>query len=344
MPTKKKLSAIFYGIEPEMKEYVRSRMSGFGCVISNDKEITDKNLKKDADILVVFVETPITKKTIAQMPNLKMIATMSTGFDHIDIKAAKARKIPVCTVPFYGENTVAEHAFSLILGLTRKLFLSVKRVKEGVYDYHGLRGVDLKGKTLGVIGTGHIGAHLIQMAKGFEMNVVGFDPYPNKELATKLGFTYTTLEKLLATSDIISLHVPLFPETYHMINKKNIKKIKPGAYIINTARGGLIDPEALVWALETKQIAGAGLDVLEDEGFVQEEDKFVSGGCTECQIKTNLMNNIIIDHPNTIVTPHNAFNSIEALQRIIDTTIDNIRSYAKGETKNDATAPKPKKK
>jgi len=343
MPTKK-LHVVFYGIWPEMKEYIRSHMNGFSCSILEDKEITDKNLKKDANILVVFVETPITKQVIAKMPHLKMIATMSTGFDHIDIKAAKAKKIPVCTVPFYGENTVAEHAFALILGLTRKLFQSVKRVKEGVYDYHGLRGVDLKEKTLGVIGTGRIGAHLIKMAKGFEMNILGYDPYPNKDLATKLDFTYTTLEKLLASSDIISLHVPLFPETYHLINKKNIKKVKKGSYIINTARGGLIDPEALVWALQSKQIAGAGLDVLEDEGFVQEEDKFLSGGCTECQIKTNLMNNIIIDHPNTIVTPHNAFNSIEALQRIVNTTIDNIRSYTKGETKNDATAPKPKKK
>lgn len=344
MPTSKKLRVTFYGIWPEMKEYIRSHMSGFSCSILEDKEITPKNLKKDTGVLVVFVETPITKKTISELPKLKMIATMSTGFDHIDIKAAKARKIPVCTVPFYGENTVAEHAFALILGLTRKLFQSVKRVKEGVYDYHGLRGVDLKGKTLGVIGTGRIGTHLIQMAKGFEMNVVGYDPYPNKELATKFGFKYVALNNLLANSDIISLHVPLFPETYHLINKKNIKKIKKGAYIINTARGGLIDPEALVWALQKNQIAGAGLDVLEDEGFVQEEDKFLSGGYTECQIKTNLMNNIIIDHPNTIVTPHNAFNSIEALQRIADTTIENIRSYAKGETKNDATAPKPKKK
>lgn len=344
MPTIKKLHVVFYGIWPEMKEYVRSHMSGFSCSIIEEKDITEKNIKKDADVLVVFVESPVTKKTIAQMPHLKMIATMSTGFDHIDVKAAKARKIPVCTVPFYGENTVAEHALALILGLTRKLFQSVKRVKEGVYDYHGLRGVDLKGKTLGVIGTGRIGTHLVHMAKGLEMNVIGYDPYPNKEMAEKMGFTYTTLDKLLANSDVISLHVPLFPETYHLINKKNIKKVKKGAYLINTARGGLIDPEALVWALQKNQIAGAGLDVLEDEGFVQEEDKFLSSNCTECQIKTNLMNNIIIDHPNTIVTPHNAFNSTEALQRIIDTTIENVRSFAKGEIKNDATAPKPKKK
>lgn len=329
----KKLSIAFYGIWPEMKDYVRSKMSGFSCTISSEK-INEKNLNKNADILAVFVESPVDKKTITQMKKLKMIASMSTGYDHIDLKAAKAKKIPVCNVPSYGENSVAEFAFGLLLNLTRKIFLSVKRVKEGIYDFHGLRGIDLKGKTLGVVGTGRIGAHLIKMAKGFELNVLGYDPYPNKELAKKMDFKYITLNKLLAESDFISLHVPLFKETYHLINKKNIKKIKKGAYLINTARGGLVDPEALVWALENGQLSGAGLDVLEDEGFISDHEKVISGECTDCQLKTDLMNNIIIDHPNTIVTPHNAFNSIEALQRIIDTTVDNIRAFAKGEVKN----------
>lgn len=332
MPTQK-LSAAFYGIWPEMKNYVRSKMSGFHCTISSDK-ISKENLNKNADILAVFVESPVTKETIKAMKKLKMIASMSTGYDHIDLKTAKTKKIPVCNVPSYGENSVAEFAFGLLLNLTRKIFPSVKRVKEGIYDFHGLRGVDLKGKTLGVIGTGRIGAHLIKMAKGFELNVLGYDPHPNKDLAKNFDFKYTTLDKLLASSDFISLHVPLFKETYHLINKKNIKKIKKGAYLINTARGGLVDPEALVWALENSQLAGAGLDVLEDEGFINDHEKMISGECSECEIKTNLMNNIIIDHQNTIITPHNAFNSTEALQRIIDTTVDNIRAFAKGELKN----------
>lgn len=342
-----KLKVAFYGIWPEMKEYVRAKMGGFSVSISAEK-ISGENIvaNHDADILSVFVEAPVTEKIIKKMPRLQMIATMSTGYDHIDLAAAKKRKIPVLNVPTYGENTVAEHAMALILGLTRKLFQSVKRVKEGVYDFHGLRGVDLKGKTLGVIGTGHIGAHVIKMAKGFDMLVLGYDAFPNKELAKKLDFAYVTLDKLLAESDIISLHAPLFKETYHLINKKNIKKIKKGAYLINTARGALIDPEALVWALQSKQIAGAGLDVLEDEGFVQSEEAMVKAACkgSECQIKTNLMNNLIIDHPNTIVTPHNAFNSAEALQRIIDTTVENIKSFAQGEIKNDVTAKKPKRR
>ncbi len=339
-----KLKISFYGIWPEMKDYVRSKMHGFSCKIK-EETVTENNLDKDAEILTVFVESPVTKKMIDSLSHLKMIATMSTGYDHIDLAAAKKHKVPVCNVPTYGENTVAEHAMALMLGLSRKLFQSVKRVKEGVYDYHGLRGVDLRGKTLGVIGTGHIGGHVIKMAKGFEMNIVAHDAYPNKDLAKKLEFKYLPLNKLLAESDFITLHTPLLPTTHHLINKKNIKLIKKGAYLINTARGALIDPEALVWALQSKQIAGAGLDVLEDEGFVQSEEAMVKAACkgSECQIKTNLMNNIIIDHPNTIVTPHNAFNSLEALQRIVDVTIDNIKSFANGEVKNDVTAPKSKK-
>lgn len=338
-----KLKISFYGIWPETKDYVRAKMHGFSCKIK-EETITENNLEKDTEILTVFVESPVTKKMIEALPHLKMIATMSTGFDHIDLATAKKHKIPVCNVPTYGENTVAEHAMALMLGLSRKLFQSVKRVKEGVYDYHGLRGVDLRGKTLGVIGTGHIGAHVIKMAKAFEMNILAHDAYPNKDLAKNFEFKYVSLNKLLAESDFITLHTPLLPTTHHLINKKNIKLVKKGAYLINTARGALIDPEALVWALQSKQIAGAGLDVLEDEGFVQSEEAMVKAACkgSQCQIKTNLMNNIIIDHPNTIVTPHNAFNSIEALKRIVDVTIENIKSFANGEVKNDVTAPKKK--
>lgn len=338
----KKLKVAFYGIWPDVKDYVRSKMKGFSVSI-NSELLSEKNVKPDTDILAFFMTTPVTAKMLKQMPKLKMIATMTTGYNHIDLKIAKKRKIPVCNVPTYGENTVAEHAMALMLGLSRKLFLSVKRVKEGVYDFNGLRGIDLKGKTLGVIGTGHIGTHLVRMAQGFEMKTIAHDAFSNQELAKKYNFKYVSLDKLLAKSDFISLHVPLLPSTSHLINKNNIKKVRPGAYIINTARGELIDPEALLWALENNHIAGAGLDVMEDEGFVSNEGKIITDIMTPIQIKTNLINNVLIDHPNTIVTPHNAFNSQEALLRIVDTTVDNIKSFVKGEVKNDVTKSKKKK-
>ena len=178
------------------------------------------------------------------------------------------------------------------------------------------------------------------MASGFEMNIIAYDAFPNKDLEKKLGFKYTTLNKLLAQSDIISLHTPLLPATHHLINKENIKKIKKGAYLINTARGALIDPEALVWGLQSNQLAGAGLDVLEDENLIQNYEQIISCSNDECKIKTTLLNNIIIDHPNSIVTPHNAFNSAEAIQRILDVTIENIKSFAKGKVINDVTVSK----
>lgn len=328
----KKPTITFYGLWPEMHEQVRTALAQFTVQLYAEN-LSEKTTDSATEILAVFIESPVTKKVLEHFPKLKLIVTMSTGFDHVDLKACKKQGILVANVPTYGENTVAEHTMALILGLTRKLFPSVKRVKEGVYDFHGLRGMDLKGKTLGVIGTGRVGQHVIRMAKAFEMNIIAFDLFPAKKAAKELGFKYATLDKLLSLSDIVTLHAPLTKQTKHLINKKTIKKMKLGSYLINTARGALIDPEALALALEKNHLAGAGLDVLEDENLIQNEEKLISG-CTNYQIKTSLMNNIIIDHPNTIVTPHNAFNSNEAIGRIINTTIHNIKSYTKGKPEN----------
>ena len=185
-------------------------------------------------------------------------------------KEAKKRKIPICNVPTYGENTVAQHAMALLLALSKKIFRSTKRVKEGNYDYHGLRGFDLKGKTVGIIGTGHIGYYMIKMLSGFDVNVIAYDPFPNKDLAKELGFTYVSLNKLITDSDIISLHVPLLPDTHHMLGMKEVRKMKKGVIIINSARGGLVDPKALLWGLESGTIGGAGMDVLEEEAIIKD--------------------------------------------------------------------------
>lgn len=332
---KKKLNCVFYNAwgESELNTHLSSKLKGYKIKNLN-KEFNLDTIDPKTEVLGVFVNSKVDKKIINKLPKLKLIVTMSTGFDHIDLKAAKAKKIPVCNVPTYGENTVAEHSLALMMALSRKLFQSVKRVKEGEYDYHGLRGFDIKGKTIGIIGTGHIGLHLIALLQGFEANIIAFDVRPNKEMAEKYGFTYTTLNKLLSTSDIVSLHLPLFKETHHLINRKNIKKMKKGVNIINTARGGLIETEALVWGLETGHITGLGLDVLEDEKNMQDPEQPIYSEGKESVLRTNLMNHIIVEHPNSIVTPHNAFNSLEALKRIIDTTADNIKSYVDGNIQN----------
>jgi len=319
-------------IMPDLKDYVRNNIKGHSLEIS-EKPLDLNKIKKDTEILGVFVDSKVDKTVFDALPKLKMIATFSTGFDHIDLKEAKKRKIPVCNVPTYGENTVAQHALALLLALSRKLFQSVKIVKEGIYDYHGLRGFDLKGKTIGIIGTGHIGIHLIDMLDGFEANIIAYDAFPNPELTKTHKFKYVSLNKLYSDSDVISLHVPLFPTTYHIINKTAVKKMKDGVYIINTARGGLTDPEALVWGLENDKIAGVGTDVLEEETYFQNPEKVLNLKNGE-ELRRTLMENILIDHPNTIVTPHNAFNSTEALKRIIDTSLDNIKKFLNGEIQN----------
>lgn len=286
----------------------------------------------EAEVLSVFVNTPVGAAQIDKFPKLKLIAARSTGFDHIDVGEAHRRGITISNVPSYGENTVAEFAFALLLALSRKIYDAYHRIAEkGSFSQDGLRGFDLKGKTLGVVGTGRIGRHVIRMAKGFEMNVVCYDPFSDHNLAQTLGFEYLSLDDLLSRSDIVTLHAPYNERTHHLINMGNIEKIKRGAYIINTARGGLIETAALVKALEEGIVVGAGLDVLEEEGHMKDEmELLINPHPKQEELRTLLANHYFIDHPRVMVTPHNAFNTQEAIERILNTTIGNIKAYASG--------------
>lgn len=283
------------------------------------------------DIAGIFVDSAMDAAVIASLPNLKFIAALSTGFDHIDCASCAARNIPISSVPFYGENTVAEYAFALILVLSRKVREASRRVREEAsFRLDGLRGFDLAGKTIGIVGTGHIGQHAVRMAKGFDMKVVAFDAYPNPKFAEEAGFTYLPLNDLLAQSDIVSLHVPYMPATHHLINKDNIGGMKQGAYLINTSRGAVVETDALVMALKNGKLGGAGLDVLEEEGMVKDELGALAGHPEPDALRTLLEDRALIDMPNVIVTPHNAFNTIEGFTRILDTTIDNIVGFVSG--------------
>ncbi|MEK7114067.1 MAG: NAD(P)-dependent oxidoreductase [Patescibacteria group bacterium] len=282
-------------------------------------ELTDA----DAEVLCTFIESRIGEAEMNRFPALKFIATRSTGYDHIDLAAAKAREVVVANVPFYGENTVAEFTFALLLALSRRIIDADERVRNGTFVPSGLRGFDLAGKTIGVVGTGHIGAHVIKMAKGFGMKILGFDVIKNDELSRSLNFTYSTLPELLAASDIITLHVPYNKDTHHLINKENISSIKRGAYLINTSRGAVVETQALVDALKSGILAGAGLDVLEEENKLSEK-----------KLEISIENQYLIEHPRVIVTPHLAFNTQEAVERILDTTIENIKSFGAGVPEN----------
>ncbi len=290
----------------------------------------------DAEVVSVFIKSHIGKEELDRFPNLKFIATRSTGFDHIDRGETEKRGIIVSNVPFYGANTVAEQAFALLLSLSRRVYESYDRVlKEGKFSPEGLRGFDLKGKTMGILGTGNIGSHAIKMAKGFNMNVVAFDVKHNDELAKEFDFKYAEFDELLATSDFISLHAPYNKHTHHMINMDSIEKIKKGAYLINTARGGLVETRALIAALERGILAGAGLDVLEEEGYMDDDTQLlVDEHPNPESLQILLANQYLIDHPQVIITPHNAFNTKEAFERIVDTTVENIQAFEKEEPIN----------
>jgi D-lactate dehydrogenase len=322
----------FFEMQEWEKEYVRPKLAGQELLFLGEGEAAGSDVK----VLSNFINYPVTAETLKEFPKLKFVTTRSTGYDHIDLKACQERGVLVSNVPTYGENTVAEFAFALILGLSRKIFPAVKRVREqGLFATDGLQGFDLLNKTIGVVGAGHIGMHVIKMAKGFGMKVLAYDPHPNADLAAKEGFEYASLEDLLKQSDIVTLHVPYMPATHHLISAQNIGLCKKGSLIINTARGGLIETSALVAALKSGQIAGAGLDVLEEEGFVKEEAHMLAQGHpNEQQLKTVLADHELMYMENVLVTPHNAFNTKEALQRILDTTIMNIEAFTKGEPVN----------
>ena len=326
----------FFETEDWQRKYLEEKIKGNELsFFAEPLSLDDISSAQGCQIISPFIYSQINKDILQKLPDLKMIATMSTGFDHIDVQTAKENKVVVCNVPFYGENTVAEHTFALILALSRKLLDSAERARKGDFSLDGLRGFDLKDKTIGIIGLGHIGLHVARIAKGFEMKVLAYDPREDNKLAKKIGLEYSSLENLLAKSDIITLHVPDNESTHHLINGGNINLVKRGAYLINTARGGLIETQALLKALSDGILAGAGLDVLEQECFIKEEAQLLSKEfCKTYDLKTVLQNHILLQQKNVIITPHNAFNSQEALMRILDTTVENIMGFVAGKSQN----------
>ena len=306
---------------------------------SFEEKLTLENSKKfkDYEVVSTFISSQLSAETLKELVNLKFIATRSTGFDHIDLNYCKNHNIVVSNVPSYGSHTVAEYTFALLLCLIRKVYNSYQRIREsGSFAIEGLRGEELFGKTIGIIGTGRIGTEVIKIAKGFSMNVLAYDKYLEEDLAQELNFQYVALEDLLSKSDIITLHVPYNKETHHLLNKDNLSKVKKGAYIINTARGGIIETQALYKALKNGQIAGAALDVLEEEGDLIEEQRMLleKENIPPEKLRILLANHVFIDLDNVIISPHNAFNTKEALENIVITTIENIDNYLEGKQIN----------
>ncbi|MBI4459743.1 MAG: hydroxyacid dehydrogenase [Acidobacteria bacterium] len=316
---------------PVLREKLAAHQTSFHPGKASD---ADFQALQDVEVLSVFIYSRLDARALEQLPRLRLVATRSTGFDHIDMETCRGRGIEVANVPTYGENTVAEHTFALILALSRHIHKSYVRVSQGNFSRDGLAGFDLKGKTIGVIGVGRIGLHVIKIARGFGMEVLVTDVRQDTFLSELMSFRYVSLEYLLANSDIVTLHLPYTKATHHFLNAERISTMRKGALLINTSRGGLVDTDALLAALDNGTLSGAGLDVLEGEQFISEEQEMLRSEQPVEVLRGIVRDHILLRRENVVFTPHNAFNSREALLRILDTTVENILGFLAGNPKN----------
>jgi D-lactate dehydrogenase len=326
----------FYEIEPwECKECMDMNAEYEIALLEQELDTSSAVQHADAEIISTFIHSRLRADVLKKFNNLKMIATRSTGYDHIDIEYCNANDIVVCNVPAYGEHTVAEHVFGLLLTISHNITEAINRTRRGDFSLKGLKGFDLQNKTLGVVGTGNIGQCVIEIARGFGMDVLAYDVKENRNLAFRLDFRYVNMDELLSTSDIITLHIPENNATHHLISGDEFKKMKDGVILINTARGSIVDTQALLHALTEGKVATAGLDVLSEEPVIREEAEIAR---RIFQKKHNL-EDLLTDHVllrmrNVYITPHSAFFTREAIQRILDTTIENIVAFRNDNPKN----------
>ena len=324
------LKIAFFGVKSWEREIIEREivnLDATGVGIFTEELHENIELAKKYEVVSVFIYSKLDRDVLDKLPNLKMVTTRSTGLDHIDCQECINRKIEVMNVPSYGANTVAEYAIALLLSVSKRIVPAHQSVEEGEFSPEGLTGIDLFGKTIGVVGIGSIGQNVVRIAKGLGMKVVGVERNPDEKLAKKMGFKYVSLEECLKTADVVTLHVPAIPTTRHLIDKKNIKLMKKGSILINTSRGAVVETEAIIWALNNKTLWGAGLDVTEDETMVESVAMVVSKRPTKEDLQEVLSFHLLRDRDDVVFTPHNAFNTQEAIGRIIKTTIENIQKF-----------------
>jgi D-lactate dehydrogenase len=279
-----------------------------------------------AQAVCIFVNDDAGRPVLEKLAGLgiRHLALRCAGFNQVDLKAAQDLGLSVTRVPNYSPYSVAEHTIALILALNRKIHRAFNRVRELNFSLSGLEGFDLHGKTAGIVGTGRIGRIVAEILKGFGMRVLAFDPFPAQEWGARYGMVYTNLQTLARESDILSLHVPLTPETRWIIRQETLDLMKPGAILVNVSRGQLIDTGALIQALKCQQLGGVALDVYEEEEGVFFED--FSGKVLQDDVLARLLT-----FPNVLVTAHQAFLTREALNDIARVTVENIRRLGSGE-------------
>lgn len=330
---------IFFDVENYERDFLKKACEGKYDYTLVEESLNElKSLPdeyKDAKIISVFTNSRVNNKVLEQFNNLQLIALRSVGFNHIDIDYCKEHNIYVETTPNYGNKSVAEFAMGLLLDVSRKITHSYINLKNQEVDLQSSVGFELYDKTIGIVGLGAIGSEMAKLSYGFGMKILGYDLKENEEVKQKYGVRYTDFETLVRESDVISLHMPSTKDNSHMFNKETFEKMKNTSVLINTARGELVETQALYNALNTKEIAGAGLDVLECEEtlsnptYLDDIDRL-----NDNYLKKTLLNNRLLTLPNAVVTPHIAYDTIEAIHRILNTTMENIAAFIDGHIQN----------
>jgi lactate dehydrogenase-like 2-hydroxyacid dehydrogenase len=292
-----------FDVDKEIKKYLTGLLFTFSLTSENLKKISDR---KNIKIITIKSQSVITNKILAYFPNLELIITRTVGVDHIDLEACKKRNINIKNIPDYGASNIAEHALALLTNGSRNIVQANKEVHTGKFDYRNFLGISFKNKTLGVIGTGKIGLELIKLMQNFGLNIICYDIFKNEKASKDLNFKYVELDNLLKNSDFISIHVPLFPSTNHLIGEKEIKLIKDNVVLVNTSRGEIIDTKSLTKNI--KKFKAVCLDVIEGE-------------------KTFNKTNPLLKYNNVVITPHIGFYTDDSVKNIGQITKKYINDY-----------------
>jgi D-lactate dehydrogenase len=330
------MKVLVYSTRPYDKEFLEAANKGKHQLqfIEARLEESTTALARQYPAVCCFVDDILSKKVLRQLSDggTRLVALRATGFNNVDLKAAEELGMTIMRVSRYSPYAVAEFAIGMMLDLDRKIHRAYTRVREGNFLLHGLMGFEMHGKTVGIVGTGKIGSVLAGILQGFGCSLLAYDVTENPE-CTKLGVRYVPLKELLSKADIVSLHLPLTPETRHLINKENLLLMKPGAMLINTGRGALVDTSALIGALEKGHLGSVGLDVYEEESHIFYQD-------LSDEIIPDDMIMRLLTFPNVLVTGHQAFFTEEAMDIIARTTIQNVSDFAAGQENENILKPK----
>lgn len=302
---------LFLDVEPTERALVLERFPEAQFADAALRDDTLVEACRGAEIISTFITTPFPRSVLQKLPALKLLCTRSVGYDHIDVAMCREQDITVCNVPDYGSHVIAEHVFALLLSTLRHIREGEERVESGTFDYHGLRGIALKGKTIGILGTGKIGRCVARIAYGFDMHILATDLCRTLALEEEFGVRYVPFPELLRESDILTLHLPATDGTRHLLQRATFSQMKDGAILVNTARGALIDSGPLLEALGSGKIRYALLDVLEHEQNFEE-------------------NRELVRHPNVVTTPHIAFYADDSMRSMFLDCFQSITEWLDG--------------